>query len=175
MRPRVSTAPLDTAVLDRQLPGWDYADAYDVVVDSAGPGSALAAAACLLRPRPARLLRARDLLVGVVGLKPAVTGADDLFPVLVDSPHLAVLGLDDSHLDFRILVGLEHHRVSCVTVVRRHNGLGHAYFAVVGPFHRRLVPYLLARAVRRGWTPAVDPGTRRGASTPARVVHEGDS
>ncbi len=31
------------AVLHAQLPGWDYADAYDVVLDGAGPESALTA------------------------------------------------------------------------------------------------------------------------------------
>lgn len=170
MTPRVSSARVDTAVLDAQLPCWDFADAYDVVLDSVGPDSALTAARCLLGPGSGSLvLRARDLLVSAVGLRPAVTGADDLFPVLVDTPQLAVVGLDDSHLDFRVLVSLDHRRVRCVTVVRRHNGLGHAYFAVVLPFHRRLVPHLLVRAARRGW--ATDGGPCQGpGDTHARLV-----
>jgi hypothetical protein len=144
---------LDTAVLDAQLPGWDYADAYDVMVDDDGPDSALTAVRCLTAPGPGQLvLRVRDLLVGAVGLKPAVTGAAELFPVLVETPHFAVVGLDDAHLDFRILVSVDRRSVRCVTVVRRHNALGRAYFAVVRPFHRRLVPHLLARAAHRGWT-----------------------
>lgn len=170
----MSTAPFDTAVLDVHLPGWDYADAYDVVVDGAGPASPLTAARCLLGPGSGRLvLRARDLLVSAVGLKPAVTGADELFPVLVDTPTLAVVGLDDAHLDFRILVSLEGPRVRCVTVVRRHHALGRAYFAVVRPFHRRLVPYLLARAAQRGWTPAVGSGRRSERPQAAVVVAQG--
>ena len=32
--------------------------------------------------------------------------------------------------------------------------LGHVYFAVVRPFHRLIVPYLLGRAARLGWRPA---------------------
>lgn len=174
MRPRVSTASVDIGVLDAQLPGWDYADAYDVVVDGAGPDMALAAARCLTGPDAGRLLQARDLLVRAVGLKPAVTEAADLFPVILDTPQLVVLGLDDVHLDFRILVSLDHRRVRCVTVVRRHNALGRAYFAVVRPFHRRLVPYLLARAARRGWPTDVAPG-RGKRCTFARVAAEGDS
>jgi hypothetical protein len=157
--PQVSAAPVDTALLDAHLSGWDYADAYEVALRGTGPDRALTAARCLLGPGSGRLvLRARDLVVGVVGLKPAVTGEHDLFPVLVDTPHLAVVGLDDVHLDFRILVGLERGRVRCVTVVRRHNSLGRAYFAVVGPFHRRLVPYLLVRAAQREWTTPVHAG-----------------
>lgn len=173
MRPRVSTTPVDSAELDAQLPGWDYADAFDVNVDGTVPDSALAAARCLLEPGGGRLLGARDLLVRPAGLKPAVTGADDLFPVLLDTPQLAVLGLDDLHLDFRILVSVDHRRVRCVTVIRRHNFLGYAYFAVVRPFHRLLVKYLLARTARRGWTTAVDSGRAR--CTFAGVVGEGDS
>ena len=165
MKLPVSAAPVDTVVLDAQLPGWDYADAYDVLVDGEGPDSALAAVRCLSAPGPGRLvLRARDVLVSTVGLKPAVTGSAELFPVLVDTPHLAVVGLDDAHLDFRILVNLDRRRVRCVTVVRRHNRLGHAYFAVVRPFHRRLVPYLLARAAQRRWTQGGDSGEDRGGA-----------
>ena len=176
MRPRVSTAPVETAVANAHLPGWDYADAYDVMVDGDGPLSALTAIRCLSGPRPGRLvLRARDLLVGLVGLKPAVTGADELFPVLVDTPQLAVVGLDDAHLDFRIVVSLERGRVRCVTVVRRHNTLGHAYFAVVRPFHRRLVPYLLARAAQRRWTPIAHSGQSREAPTHLSPVEHGGS
>lgn len=174
MRPQVSTTPVHTAELDAQLPGWDYADAYDANVEAAVPDSALSAARCLLEPGGGRLLWVRDLLVRPAGLRPALTGADDLFPVLLDTPQLAVLGLDDSHLDFRILVSLEHRHVRCVTVVRRHNLLGHAYFAVVRPFHRLLVPYLLARTARRGWRTAVD-SDRGAVSTSARVAGENHS
>ena len=39
----------------------------------------------------------------------------------------------------------------CTTGVRR-RPLGLACFAVVGPFHRRIVPAMLRRASRRGWT-----------------------
>lgn len=164
MKPRVSTAPVDVALLDAHLPGWDYVDAYEVVLEGVGPGSALAAARCITGSGSGRLLlRARDLLVSPVGLKPAVTGADELFPVLVDTPQLVAVGLDDGHLDFRVLVSLEHRRVRCVTVVRRHNALGRCYFAVVRPFHRRLVPHLLLRAERRGWPQPSSPARVRSA------------
>ena len=36
-----------------------------------------------------------------------------------------------------------------MTVVRRHNIAGRAYFALVRPFHRRVVPALLRRAAAR--------------------------
>jgi hypothetical protein len=166
----VSAVPVDTALLDAHLSDWDYADAYDVTLSGPGPDRALTAVRCLLGPGSGRLvLRARDLVVGVVGLKPAVTGDDDLFPVLLDTPHLAVVGVNDSHLDFRILVSLDRRHVRCVTVVRRHNRLGQAYFATVGPFHRRLVPYLLARAERRKWKATASSDQRGAARVPAQA------
>jgi hypothetical protein len=76
---------------------------------------------------------------------------DGLFPVLHRSADRVVLGLDDRHLDFRVLVDVEPGRVRCTTGVRR-RPLGRAYFAVVGPFHRSVVPAMLERAARRGWT-----------------------
>lgn len=170
----MSTMSVDSAVLDAHLPGWDYADGFDVTVDGAAPHSAMTAMRCLLGPGPGHVvLRIRDRLVGAVGLEPAVTGADDLFPVLVDTPQLAVVGLDDSHLDFRILLSLDERRVRCVTVVRRHNALGRAYFAVVGPFHRRLVPYLLRRAARRQWIPVEQAGRGMPRSVQLSVVPAG--
>ena len=62
-----------------------------------------------------------------------------------------MLGLRDRPLDVRVLVDVEPSQVVCTTGVRR-GPLGVAYFAVVGPFHRRIVPAMLQRASRRGWT-----------------------
>ena len=155
----VSPTPADLDVVAAHLPGWDHLDAFETLVTGDAPDCALAAARCLLdQSRSGELvLRARDLCVRAVGLQPAVTNADDLFPVLSETPELAVLGLDDHHLDFRILVSLTDGRVRCTTAVRRHNRLGHAYFAVVRPFHRRIVPRLLARSSRHGWRPRAAP------------------
>ncbi len=36
--------------------------------------------------------------------------------------------------------------LQCATVVHHHNATGRAYFTVVKPFHRRIVPALLRRA-----------------------------
>ena len=152
----VSPTPADLDVVGAHLPRWDHVDAFETLVTGGVPDSALSAARCLLDPSTAGrlVLRARDRCVRVVGLQPTVTtGQDDLFPVLSETPDLVVLGLDDRHLDFRILVSTSDGRVRCTTAVRRHNRLGHAYFAVVRPFHRRLVPWLLARSSRRGWSP----------------------
>jgi hypothetical protein len=141
---------VDAAALDVHLPGWDVADAY--VVDSA-PQDATAAARALFQTtgRGRAVLRLRDLLVRPLGLEPALGARHELFPVLHRSADRVVLGLDDRHLDFRVLVDVSHGQVRCTTGVRRRR-LGRAYFAVVGPVHRRIVPRMLEGAARHGWT-----------------------
>ena len=97
------------------------------------------------------VLGLRDLLVRPFGLEPALGARDEVFPVLQSGADRVVLGLDDRHLDVRILVDVRDGEVVCTSAIRR-RPLGRAYFAVVGPFHRRIVPAMLERAARRGWT-----------------------
>ena len=75
-----------------------------------------------------------------------------IFPVIGRSLNAVVLGLDDRHLDFRVLVevkdlGLGRQEVTASTAVRTHNLLGRIYLAIVKPFHRIVVPAMLAQAV----------------------------
>lgn len=135
------------------LPGWDYADAFACSCAPGRPRDAMTAARRMLPPAwaPAsssgrRLLAARDLVVRPFGLRPAAGGDVLLFPVLEEAPDRVVTGIDDRHLDFRVIVTVSSEVVRCMTVVRRHGRLGRLYFAVVGPFHRRLVPRLLVRS-----------------------------
>jgi hypothetical protein len=67
--------------------------------------------------------------------------------VLEQTSTRVVCGLDDRHLDFRIIISVSAAVARCTTVVRRHGWAGSAYFAVVGPFHRRLVPGLMRRGL----------------------------
>jgi hypothetical protein len=60
-----------------------------------------------------------------------------------------VVGADDKHLDFRGILRVVGDDLQCATVVQEHNATGRAYFAVVKPFHRRIVPALLRRAASR--------------------------
>jgi hypothetical protein len=136
------------------LPGWDYADSFACSWDVSGSGGALTVACALLGPSRSarRVLAGRDLLVRPFGLREAHhEGEALLFPVLVEEPGRVVCGFDDRHLDFRVIVTVSGGSARCTTVVRRHGTLGMAYFAAVGPFHRRLVPHLMRRgqAMRR--------------------------
>ncbi|WP_348626172.1 MULTISPECIES: DUF2867 domain-containing protein [unclassified Mesorhizobium] len=65
-----------------------------------------------------------------------------------------MLGLDDRHLDFRLLVevrdlGMTCQEVAATTIVKTHNWLGRAYLAIVMPFHRIIVPAMLAQVLTK--------------------------
>ena len=98
------------------------------------------------------LLRVRNVLARAMRLDTAAPTeeASPLRPLRHDGETL-VFGVDDRHLDFRgvlrVVAAGERARLEFATVVRKHNAAGRAYFALVRPFHRRVVPAMLRRAV----------------------------
>ena len=143
---------IDTGAL---LAGAQFCDAYSVAVD----GSALDARGAAERmfgrqPRwISALMALRNTLVAPFGLKtpaPGATTSTDrvgIFPVLSQSPARLVAGLDDSHLDFRVVVDVvpsgHGQRITATTLVLTHNRLGRVYLAIILPFHRLIVRSLL--------------------------------
>jgi hypothetical protein len=137
------------------LAGAQFSDAFSVVVDDAALDARRAAEKMFARsPRwIERLLALRNFLITPFGLKKPVsgrTGAIDtigIFPVLSETPGRLVAGLNDKHLDFRVVVDVatsgRGQRVTATTVVLTHNWLGRAYLAVIMPFHRLVVRALL--------------------------------
>ena len=98
----------------------------------------------------------RDMLVRPLGLRTrhdevvAQTPRIGSFPVLSQTPQRVVMGLDDRHLDFRLAVDVaaldaQRREVTATTLVRTHNRLGRVYLALILPFHRRIVPGIMAR------------------------------
>jgi Protein of unknown function (DUF2867) len=77
-----------------------------------------------------------------------------MFPILYDAPQKVVLGLNDKHLDFRVVVELLNfgHSVSLTTLVKPHNYFGRAYLAVIMPFHRIIAATTLAQAAKASTT-----------------------
>jgi hypothetical protein len=158
------------------LAGAQFSDAYGVRVADAGI-DARQAAVRLLGSSPgwvSALMRMRNAAVAPFGLKrPGWTRANaarsiGIFPVVSESPERIVLGFDDKHLDFRIVVDVVTvdggRRVRLTTVVRTHNALGRVYLAAVLPFHRVIVRALLRRLGRQAAA-----GTRGSpTTTPAR-------
>jgi uncharacterized protein DUF2867 len=115
------------------------------------------------------LLALRNTVVSACGLKSTARhgGLDrsmlqsgsrvGLFEVGPILPHSAVIGAEDAHLHFRVLLSNEEASLPCKTQVEFHNTLGRVYFFFVKPLHRRIVPLVLrstARALEHRLPPA---------------------
>jgi hypothetical protein len=95
------------------------------------------------------LTRLRNILVTPFGLKKSGEGAYapggliGLFPVVSETPERLVAGFNDYHLDFRLVVDVDHgaegRQVISTTLVRTHNFLGRAYLTLIMPFHKLVV------------------------------------
>lgn len=70
-----------------------------------------------------------------------------LFRILHTAPGLAVIGEDDRHLDFRIVMATHAttHQLAIGTWVRPHNALGWAYLATVWPAHWAISKVMVRR------------------------------
>ena len=129
------------------LPRADWADRFGVE-GVAGPLTARQALERMTASSPrwiGRLMALRNRLVRLLGLK---TAKMDGFPILAERPEEIIVGYDDGHLDFRLIIGVEPmaaglNQVSIATLVDRHNALGRAYIAVVTPFHKAIVARML--------------------------------
>jgi hypothetical protein len=120
---------------ERILPGYQFADAYKVQAIhgiNAIESTRMAFAHMPLWMRV--LMGMRNRLGRLVGLKSAAGG----FPVVRESPDQVILGFDDKHLDFRVVVGVGGGFATVTTIVRWHNAWGRAYLAAIMPFHRAI-------------------------------------
>ncbi len=141
------------------LPLADWADCYERLV----PGQSATAISFAKRglgrfPGWVRaLLAVRNAIVSPFGLKGS--GADGkaemvgFFPIVSQTSEQAVLGFDDTHLDFRIVIDVSQagelaQRVSVTTLVRRKILFGRIYIALITPFHRLIVRTMLSRLAR---------------------------
>ncbi|MBR1223212.1 DUF2867 domain-containing protein [Bradyrhizobium sp. U87765 SZCCT0131] len=143
----VSPDPRHAALLQ----GADFADAYRIdAVDPQLDAFTVARRATQPLPWVAALLALRNLLVSPFGLKhgreplPESMTRLGIFPVLSEAPDRVVLGIDDRHLDFRLVIEAPGTgEVTGTTLVRTHNRLGRAYLCLVLPFHRLIVPRMM--------------------------------
>lgn len=132
------------------LTGAQFIDAYRVTVAAIDLDAAAAARLMLARP-PAwnrRLMALRNRLVTPFGLKTGPEPGDrrekiGMFPIESATPSRVVLGFDDRHLDFRVVVDVAAagaaSQVTATTLVRLHNLLGRAYLTAILPFHKLIV------------------------------------
>jgi hypothetical protein len=170
--------PAGTAIHAR-LPGAHFSDAY-TVADLHPGTSALQTWLDVVARTPRwtqQLMAVRNQWVRLVGLKgvgqvhdahPLASGASPsdarnyrvgdavgIFRICHLSPTEVVMEQDDKHLDVQVSLTQHAHAsgpamVVVSTVVHIHNTLGHAYMAVVTPFHRRIVRAMLQRLADHG-------------------------
>jgi Protein of unknown function (DUF2867) len=143
--------------LFRLLPGARFADAFSVVAHDLDDDAAMIAERVLgRRPRwVGVLMGVRNVVVSPFGLRtPKMrrneTASIGVFPIIEKSRDLIVLGFDDAHLDFRVIVEVgmvtdNQRRVILTTLVRTNNRFGAVYLCAVKPFHRLIVRTLLAQ------------------------------
>ncbi len=126
---------------ERILPGYQFADAYKVPALHRVDAIEATRMAFAQGPRWIRgLMGLRNRLGRLFGLKPAPASG---FPVVSQAPDEVVLGLDDKHLDFRIVVRIGGGFATVTTIVRWHNAWGRAYLTAVMPFHRAIAARMI--------------------------------
>jgi hypothetical protein len=145
-----------------RLPGADWADCFEIDIDNRRL-TAIEAARRSIGRMPdwvRRLVTLRNFLGYFVGLKAGSESAPSagqdkigIFPLLSRGEREVVLGLDDWHLDFRLVVEVadlgEHGtRVRATHLVQRKNLFGRFYIGLVTPFHKVIVPVVLRGASR---------------------------
>lgn len=101
------------------------------------------------------LLRLRNILVAPLGLTNEFPEGEKIGPFPIDqrNDHEIILGLDDSHLNFRISILTTGTQAYCATWVHRNNWLGRIYLAAIMPFHVLIV----RNAVSQIWRPDTKP------------------
>lgn len=142
-----------TPVEEGDLPGADWVDRQTISVARRDVRAADAARLALGDAMPgwvAGLMRLRNFIVGFVGLKGAGPGAGadgsqsiGGFPIVSETPEKLVLGFNDWHLDFRIVVDAAPKAsgtgITLTTLVRRKHWFGRLYIFVITPFHVLIV------------------------------------
>jgi hypothetical protein len=152
----ISSTP--AASLRPVLPAYNFADAFSTAI----PGENLTARAAAERafrhePRWLKtLLGLRNGLANIAGLKSTsdvvASNASILggFPIVSEAPERVVLGFDDVHLDFRIVVGAVvsapgNTTVTVSTLVQTHNLMGRVYLLAILPFHKLIARTLIKK------------------------------
>ena len=156
----MSISALTVSLPHNALPGANWADCWTAELHGQDVTAAQVAKRVFAHPPVwvRRLMSLRNTIVGFFGLKYAgnMDGDTGGFPVVSQSPERIVLGFDDWHLDFRIVLDIGPaaggQNVSVTTLVDRHNLAGRIYILFVTPFHRLIVRTMLSK-LERGNTP----------------------
>ena len=168
MNPSITAIQVPIASdIAKQLQGADFFDSYAMPLEHAGR-SALEIYLGVVSRTPAWinfLMATRNRVVRLFGLKDLghlgdlhrTKAASDyrigdrigIFTLLSNTDNEVIMGDSDKHLDVKVsickLVQNGKESVASTTVVHIHNLLGRIYMLFVIPFHKLIVPAVLAR------------------------------
>lgn len=144
IRARKVSVP-STDLLNRALPRIDWSDAFAVPIVNATRDPELCAAAVFGATSwwVTALMNLRQALVRFVGIERA---GESPFDSMLRNEHEVLLGIDQSHPNFRGSVLCEENRVVLSTIVQVHNVRGRIYSAVIRVVHPVIVRNMLNRA-----------------------------
>jgi Protein of unknown function (DUF2867) len=141
------------------LPKADFIDAFELVVaHNASSADFTKHILTTVPPWVDKLLALRNALMRPFGLKTSPSEVANgiekfgMFPVISRDQTRTILGFDDKHLDFRIILDVVSQstfetKLTLSTAVRTHNILGRTYLALVMPFHKLIAPTMLRSAL----------------------------
>jgi hypothetical protein len=159
MRP--TKIPLPTASgIHRHITPGDYTDCWALPGDTPAPAM-LSHAFATLPGWFTTLLNLRNRIVSGLGLRvdtpdgapradlAALRQGDwiGLFQIHALSTEEAIIGTDDKHLDFRLVIGRAGGQVYFGSWIHPHNIWGRIYLTLVLPFHHPILRNTLRRAV----------------------------
>ena len=167
-KPKIhKVAPQKGTLIDGCFSHVDYTDAYQATIPAGLSASVDSVMRGIFESTPwwvKALMAVRNRIVAAIGLKTAEfenVGTQEIefrpglsirgFHVFDRTENEILLGLDDSHLDFRVSILLEmrgeESKVIVTTIVRFNNWIGRAYFVPVKPGHKIIVKALLRQAI----------------------------
>jgi hypothetical protein len=148
---KLPAIPDNSAILDG-FGEVHFQDTYQIPARSDKPASYIAKELMQLPAWATALMRLRNAIVGIFGLK--ADNSDAAFPIISEREEEVVSGLGDAHLDFRasILKDSVNGTIALTTVVRFNNIWGRVYFLPVKPFHKIIMRALLRRYLKRAGT-----------------------
>lgn len=141
------TTPPKSELLDDTLERVDFADAHEIRWRRGMPTDARQWAERLFDDFPPWVLAAmalRQALARPAGIQRQTKR--QAFKTYAETADEVILGSDADHLDFRVGIRREEHRVVVTTVVQVHNRRGRAYWFLVGPLHPAVIRSMLRRA-----------------------------
>jgi hypothetical protein len=108
------------------------------------------------------LMKLRNRIVGLFGLKTGQVQSEEIsfevggkiafFQIYTILEDEILLGADDDHLNFRVIIKKNHsatNNVSVTTLVEFHNLFGRIYFTIIKPFHKWVLKAMVKQAYKK--------------------------